>query len=58
MVLVIDIADFKMLKKYFLSFNIYLVEYNYITCILNYPAMTALTDQYSLPNIFFDIGQL
>jgi hypothetical protein len=22
-----------------------------------YPAMTAFTDQYSLPNIFFDIGQ-
>ena len=27
-----------------------------IHCI--YPAMTAFTDQYSLPNIFFDIGQL
>ena len=25
---------------------------------LLYPAMTAFTDQYSLPNIFFDIGQL
>jgi hypothetical protein len=23
-----------------------------------YPAMTAFTDQHSLPNIFFDIGQL
>jgi len=23
-----------------------------------YLAMTAFTDQYSLPNIFFDIGQL
>ena len=23
-----------------------------------YPAMTAFTDQYSLLNIFFDIGQL
>ena len=23
-----------------------------------YPAMTVFTDQYSLPNIFFDIGQL
>ena len=23
-----------------------------------YPAMTAFTDQYSLPNIFLDIGQL
>jgi hypothetical protein len=23
-----------------------------------YPAMTAFTDQYSLPNIFWDIGQL
>ena len=39
-----------------------------LTCILIYllfninidiyPAMTAFTDQYSLPNIFFDIGQL
>ena len=28
------------------------------TCIAIYPAMTAFTDQYSLPNIFFDIGQL
>jgi hypothetical protein len=27
-------------------------------CIVIYPAMTAFTDQYSLPNIFFDIGQL
>jgi hypothetical protein len=26
-------------------------------CIF-YPAMTAFTDQYSLPDIFFDIGQL
>jgi len=26
--------------------------------IIHYPAMTAFTDQYSLPNIFFDIGQL
>jgi hypothetical protein len=24
----------------------------------NFPAMTAFTDQYSLPNICFDIGQL
>ena len=23
-----------------------------------YPAMTAFTDQYSMPNNFFDIGQL
>jgi len=29
---------------------------NYV--ITFYPAMTAFTDQYSLPNIFFDIGQL
>jgi hypothetical protein len=31
------------------------------SCLANklfYPAMTAFTDQYSLPNIFFDIGQL
>ena len=26
--------------------------------IIFYPAMTAFTDQHSLPNIFFDIGQL
>jgi hypothetical protein len=26
--------------------------------IMIYPAMTAFTNQYSLPNIFFDIGQL
>ena len=26
--------------------------------VVIYPAMTAFTDQYSLPNIFFDIGQL
>ena len=26
--------------------------------IMIYPAMIAFTDQYSLPNIFFDIGQL
>jgi hypothetical protein len=25
---------------------------------LFYPAMAAFTDQYSLPNILFDIGQL
>jgi hypothetical protein len=30
-----------------------IVGYIYI-----YPAMTAFTDQYSLPNNFFDIGQL
>ena len=30
-------------------------EYIYIYI---YPAMTAFTDQYSLPNIFLDIGQL
>jgi len=29
-----------------------------MTNMLFYPAMTAFTDQYSLPNIFFDIGQL
>ena len=27
-------------------------------CFYFYPAMTAFTDQYSLPNNFFDIGQL
>ena len=38
-------------------------EYSIIKCRVDidnlfYPAMTAFTDQYSLPNIFFDIGQL
>ena len=33
-----------------------MLEIGLITVI--YPAMTAFTDQYSLPNIFFDIGQL
>jgi hypothetical protein len=28
------------------------------TLSIIYPAMTAFTDQYSLPNNFFDIGQL
>jgi hypothetical protein len=38
----------------------HLVLYHlFITYIfIIYPAMTAFTDQYSLPNIFFDIGQL
>ena len=30
----------------------------FVQCKHIYPAMTAFTDQYSLPNIFFDIGQL
>ena len=30
----------------------------YCSCGMFYPAMTAFTDQYSLRNIFFDIGQL
>ena len=29
-----------------------------LLCIIIYPAVTAFTDQYSLPNTFFDIGQL
>ena len=29
-----------------------------LVCYVFYPAMTAFTDQYSLRNIFFDIGQL
>jgi hypothetical protein len=31
---------------------------SYETCLIIYPAMIAFTDQYSLPNIVFDIGQL
>ena len=34
----------------------YLFLHIYLNVI--YPAMTAFTDQYSLPNNFFDIGQL
>jgi hypothetical protein len=34
------------------------VEVERFTDFIFYPAMTAFTDQYSLPNIFFDIGQL
>jgi hypothetical protein len=34
------------------------IKYTYRTNKTIYPAMTAFTDQYSLPNIFFDIGQL
>ena len=34
-------------------------NYTYNKCDKSiYPAMTAFTDQYSLPNIFLDIGQL
>jgi hypothetical protein len=38
----------------------YIIKFSCITNIniTFYPAMTAFTDQYSLPNIFFDIGQL
>jgi hypothetical protein len=41
-------------QKMFLSLiHVFLIKYKSF-----YPAMTAFTDQYSLPNIFFDIGQL
>jgi hypothetical protein len=33
-------------------------RFNSAQVLYIYPAMTAFTDQYSLPNIFFDIGQL
>jgi hypothetical protein len=44
-------------------FPAFRAEYTYLPicfdiAITFYPAMTAFTDQYSLPNIFFDIGQL
>jgi hypothetical protein len=35
----------------------YVFEKKWVQIVI-YPAMTAFTDQYSLPNIFFDIGQL
>ena len=40
--------------------NLEINEKLYYACLFFYiyPAMTAFTDQYSLPNIFFDIGQL
>ena len=48
-------------KKYILI--IFYVPFSDAQCLFStnkyfYPAMTAFTDQYSLPNIFFDIGQL
>ena len=38
--------------------NIFSEKSNLHADICIYPAMTAFTDQYNLPNIFFDIGQL
>jgi hypothetical protein len=35
----------------------YVFEKKWVQIVI-YPAMTAFTDQYSLLNIFFDIGQL
>jgi hypothetical protein len=43
------------------TFTVFKTEKIWIDIQINYkiyPAMTAFTDQYSLPNIFFDIGQL
>jgi len=47
--LMIDLSFFFFLEMCFIfnTMNLYI-----------YPAMTAFTDQYSLPNICFDIGQL
>ena len=47
------ISDFSFIKIDVKNICAYNILYNII-----YPAMTAFTDQYSLPNIFFDIGQL
>ena len=33
------------------------ISFTMYSNIISYPAMTAFTYQYSLPNIFFDIGQ-
>ena len=47
----------KQSKLYDVHFSSVPKKKHYIyTCI--YPAMTAFTDQYSLPNNFFDIDQL
>jgi hypothetical protein len=40
------------------SIYVWLFKKNIMCFIYFYPAMTAFTDQYSLPNIFFDIGQM
>jgi hypothetical protein len=46
------ILDLDMFLTQFLHFSFFQDK------TIIYPAMTAFTDQYSLPNIFFDIGQL
>ena len=43
------------IKKYIWHFFFLLLN---TKCSMYYPAMTAFTDQYSLPNTFFDIDQL
>ena len=53
------IIDMLVMCIYFASVST--IFHLYVTlerCSMFYPAMTAFTDQYSLPNIFFDIGQL
>ena len=52
-------VDFYNFQYYTLRFYfVYLSLLAQPVNITFYPAMTAFTDQYSLPNIFFDIGQL
>jgi hypothetical protein len=53
----IDIFEKWLLSKLSASLSLVL-ENKYALWTDIYPAMTAFTDQYSLPNIFFDIGQL
>jgi hypothetical protein len=55
-------STYYLLYVYLPATSTYYLLYVYLpatlTYYLFYPAMTAFTDQYSLPNIFFDIGQL
>jgi hypothetical protein len=58
-----DTAKIKAVNNFKVPENPTIFEYRtlftYHLVYMNiYPAMTAFTDQYSLPNIFFDIGQL
>jgi hypothetical protein len=46
-------AECECIAKSMVTFFKFLLTYK-----MFYPAMTTFTDQYSLPNIVFDIGQL
>jgi hypothetical protein len=46
------------ITRFYCTFLIWRPIYRQPIYVGIYPAMTTFTDQYSLPNIFFDIGQL